>query len=287
LWPLVAVVTNIDDDHLEHYGGLPQLKKAFETHLRRLPFYGAAILCFDDPELRRMARRLTSPVVSYGFNIGSLWRGRRLRTKTGSVLEIRRKGKKVGRLRLKVAGRHNAQNALAAVAVAGFLGLELKRVFAGLESFTGVGRRMESLGEANGVAFVDDYGHHPTEVRATLDAMRERFGRRRLVVLFQPHRFSRTKALHRAFGKSFSRADRLFVADIYAAGEKPIAGVKSKLIIDAAKRAGVDAAPLGRAIELVRELRAGDVVLTLGAGDIWKTGMDLMRRFGGVTLSDA
>lgn len=287
LWPLATVVTNIDDDHLEHYGGFEQLKAAFKTHLDRLPFYGAAVLCVDDPELRRIAASLKRPVVSYGFRAGADWRGKRVRSKGGMRLEVFQGKKKVGSLRLKIAGRHNAQNALAAVAVAGYLGLDLKKVIKGLESFAGVGRRLELLGETHGVSFIDDYGHHPTEVRATLEAMRERFGRRRLVVLFQPHRFSRTKALHREFGKSFGAADCLFVADIYAAGEKPIKGVSAKLIVDAAKRDGVEAGTLPRAVDLACELRPGDVVLTLGAGDIWKVGMDLLRRLRSVTLSDA
>jgi UDP-N-acetylmuramate--alanine ligase len=287
LWPLATVVTNIDDDHLEHYGGFKELKRAFESHLSRLPFYGAAVLCFDDPELKRIASRLERPVVSYGFSRDAEWNGKVVRSKGAQALEIRRGGRKVGRMRLKLSGRHNAQNALAAVAVCGFLGLHLKKAMKGLEDFAGVGRRLETLGEARGISFIDDYGHHPTEVRATLQALREKFGKRRLVVLFQPHRYSRTKALYREFGKSFQKADRLFVADVYAAGEKPIRGVTSKLVVDAAKRSGVDAARLTRAVDLVRELRPGDVVLTLGAGDIWKVGMDLLRRCGGVTLSDA
>ena len=287
LWPLATVVTNIDDDHLEHYGGLAELKQAFKTHLSRLPFYGAAVLCMDDPELRRIGRELERPVVSYGFHASANWRGKRVHSTRGTRLEVYRGKKKVGSLRLKIAGRHNAQNALAAVAVAGYLGLDLKKVFKALETFAGVGRRMETLGETDGVTFVDDYGHHPTEVSATLDALREKFGRRRLVVLFQPHRYSRTKALYKDFGKSFGIADRLFVADVYAAGEKPIPGVDAKLIVKAAKRNGVDAAALSRAVDLVRELRKGDVVLTLGAGDIWKVGMDLLRRLRSVTLSDS
>ncbi|PCI38005.1 MAG: UDP-N-acetylmuramate--L-alanine ligase [Elusimicrobia bacterium] len=287
LWPLVTVVTNIDNDHLEHYGGFEELKRAFKTHLERLPFYGAAVLCVDDPELKRIAGDLERPVVSYGFSTGAQWRGVRKTSGTGMRLEITHAKKKVGSFRLKVAGKHNAQNALAAVAVAGYLGLDLKKVFRALESFSGVGRRLEKLGETHGVVFIDDYGHHPTEVRATLSAVRELYGRRRVVVLFQPHRYSRTKALYREFGKSFAAADLVLIADVYGAGEKPMRGVDAGLIVKAAKKAGVSAARLPRVVDLVRELRPGDVVLTLGAGDIWKTGMDLLRRLGSVTLSEA
>ncbi len=287
LWPLATVVTNIDNDHLEHYGGFEELKQAFKTHLERLPFYGAAVLCVDDPELRAIARKLERPVVSYGFHASARWRGKRVKTSRGIRLEVYRDKKKLGSLHLTLAGRHNAQNALASIAVAGYLGLDLKKVFSALEDFTGVGRRLELLGETRGVMFIDDYGHHPTEVSATLQALREIVGRRRLVVLFQPHRFSRTKALSREFGESFGEADRLFVADVYAAGEKPIKGVDANLIVKSAKRSGVAAARLSRAVDLVRELRKGDVVVTLGAGDIWKMGMDLLRRLRSVTLTDA
>ncbi|MFH1723610.1 MAG: UDP-N-acetylmuramate--L-alanine ligase [Elusimicrobiota bacterium] len=309
LYPLVAVVTNIDDDHLEHYGGFSALKKAFLEHLHHLPFYGTAVLCADDPVLRGLMGRVRRPVVTYGLAPGS-GSGRRAGTRGGAAdwcgvvlpaagkgglgagtrMAVYHQGRKKGVLKLRVAGRHNALNALAAVAVGGFLGLDLRKVFRGLSSFSGVGRRMERLGEAGGIDFIDDYGHHPTEVRATLEALagtsarrgpaagRRWAGKRRIVAVFQPHRYSRTKALHRAFGPAVRKADAVYVMDIYPAGERPIPGVTSKLILDAVRRAGVPAYPFTRPVDLVRELREGDVVLTLGAGDVWKVGMDLLRR---------
>lgn len=180
-------------------------------------------------------------------------------------------------LRLRVPGRHNVSNALAALAAGSFLGFNLKRLARGLADFRGVGRRMDRLGTASGVEFVDDYGHHPTEVRATIAAVRL-WKAKRTVVIFQPHRFSRTKLLAKEFGPAFKGADLVYVTDIYAAGEKPMAGVTSKLIRDAIAKSGIKCAPFPGALETARDLRPGDVVLTLGAGDVWKTGVDLLRR---------
>lgn len=197
---------------------------------------------------------------------------------------VTRAGRKVGTLSLRVPGRHNAQNALAALAVCGELGFDLRRAIRGLGLFAGVGRRMERLGEAEGILFYDDYGHHPTEVRATLAAARGMAPGRRLVVLFQPHRYSRTRALHREFGPAFRGADLLFVAPIYPAGEKKLRGIDAGLVLAAARRAGLRAAAYERAVDLARVLRRGDLVLTIGAGDVWKIGLDLLRRIGGRTL---
>ncbi|MFA6031026.1 MAG: UDP-N-acetylmuramate--L-alanine ligase [Elusimicrobiota bacterium] len=292
LFPLVAVVTNVDDDHLDHYGTVERLRAAFVDYLHRLPFYGAAVLCADDPAVRALVPKVGRTVVTYGLRPGADWTARVLEdrgpigSKTkgpGQRLRVFRRGRRVGELELKVCGRHNALNALAAVAVGDFLGFDLRKVFAGLGEFRGVGRRMENLGRAQGVVFLDDYGHHPTEVAATLRALKG--AGRRLIVVFQPHRYSRTKLLHRRFGPALRGADRVYVMDVYAAGEKPLRGVSSKLILESARRSGVDARPFTRAVDLVRELRTGDVVLTLGAGDVWKAGLDLLRRLEGPTLS--
>ena len=278
LVPLAAVVTNIDDDHLDHYGSMAELKKAFLTHLHGLPFYGAAVLCVDDPGVRSILPRVDRRVITYGLKPGAQWRGKVL---DGRRVDVFHKGKRAGTLTLRLWGRHNAQNSLAAVAVSDFLGLSVPKAMAGLSAFRGVGRRMELLGEGAGISFLDDYGHHQTEVAATLEAVRGAYPGRRLVVVFQPHRYSRTKALHRAFGPALRRADLVFVMDIYPAGEKPIPGVGPRLILDSLKRARAFTRPL----DLIRELRPGDVVLTLGAGDVWKVGADLMRRAQSSTLT--
>ncbi len=279
LTPLVAVVTNIDNDHMDHYKTMDALKDAFVAHLQRLPFYGAAVLCHDDPVLGSIRDRVTRPVVTFGFGPGADWRAKNARLgKDGSHCDVFHKGKKILTLRLRVAGRHNVSNALAALAAGHFLGFDLKRLARGLADFSGVGRRMDRLGAAGGVEFVDDYGHHPTEVRATLGAVAGLWKAGRVVVIFQPHRFSRTKLLSREFGAAFKGADRVFVTEIYAAGEKPLPGVTSKLIVDAIRRTGVDAQAFPGALDAARDLRPGDVVLTLGAGDVWKIGEDLLRR---------
>ncbi|MBI3565442.1 MAG: UDP-N-acetylmuramate--L-alanine ligase [Elusimicrobia bacterium] len=279
LTPLVAVVTNVDDDHMDHYGTMTALKDAFVSHLQRLPFYGAAVLCADDPALMSVRERVTRPVVTFALDRDADWRARGVRlTKDGSTCEVHHRGKKVLTLRLRVPGRHNVSNALGALAAGAFLGFDLKKLARGLSEFRGVGRRLDRLGSAGGVEFVDDYGHHPTEVRTTLAAVSGLWKAGRVIVVFQPHRFSRTKLLAKEFGPALKAADRAYVMDIYPAGEKPLKGVSSKLIVDSARRAGVDCHAFPGPLELAKQLRPGDVVLTLGAGDVWKVGEDLLRR---------
>ncbi len=279
LTPLVAVVTNVDDDHMDHYGTMAALQDAFVAHLQRLPFYGAAVVCADDPVLRALRPRITRPTVTYGFSAGADWRARGTRlSKDGSTCEVLHKGRRALTLRLRVPGRHNVSNALAALAAGRFLGFDLKRLARGLSEFRGVGRRLDRLGAAGGVEFVDDYGHHPTEVRATLAAVAGLWKAERVVVVFQPHRYSRTKRLAKEFGPAFQGADKVWVTEIYPAGEKPLRGVSAGLIVDAARRAGADCAPFPGALEAAKQLKSGDVVLTLGAGDVWKIGEDLLRR---------
>jgi UDP-N-acetylmuramate--alanine ligase len=191
---------------------------------------------------------------------------------------VQHQGRTLARLSLRVPGRHNVLNALGAFAAGRFLGFDPVKLARGLSDFRGVGRRLDCLGAADGVEFVDDYGHHPTEVSTTLAAVARLWKAKRTVVIFQPHRYSRTKLLAKEFGPAFKEADLVFVTDIYAAGEKPMPGVSSKLILDSLKKAGVNCAPLEGALDAARQLRPGDVVLTLGAGDVWKLGEDLLRR---------
>jgi UDP-N-acetylmuramate--alanine ligase len=282
--PLVAVVTNIDSDHLDFYGSFAALKKAFLRHIDSIPFYGAAVLCSDDPVVRELIKKCARPAITYGLEAGAFWRGKIAAQGMGrggkwrTRVAVYRNEKKAGFLDLGVAGRHNAQNALAALAVADYFGFDIKKVFKGLAEYEGVGRRLDLLGEAQGAVFIDDYGHHPTEIETALEAIRAMYPKRRLVVIFQPHRFSRTKALYKNFGKSLRGADAAYVMDIYAAGEKPVRGVNSKLIVDAGRKSGANAQRFSRTVDVVREIRKNDVVVTLGAGDVWKTGLDLMRR---------
>ena len=282
LAPLVGVVTNVDDDHLDHYKTMDALKDAFVAHLQRLPFYGAAVLCADDAVLMSLRPRVTCPVVTFGASNDADWRARGVRlTKDGSVCEVLHKGRRALTLRLRVPGRHNVSNALGALAAGHYLGFDLKRLARGLSEFRGVGRRLDRLGAAGGVEFVDDYGHHPTEVRVTLAAVSGLWKAGRVIVIFQPHRYSRTQRLAKDFGPAFKGADFVWVMDVYPGGEKPLQGVSSKLILDSLAKAGVKAAAFPGSRELAKQLKPDDVVLTLGAGDVWKAAEDLLRRLRG------
>ena len=274
--PLVTCVTNIDSDHLDHYGSMANLKAAFLEHLARLPFYGQAALCSDDAVVRELLPQVKAPYVTCSLGGKADWTAKdAVFSGGGSAYTAYFRGRRLGRVRLKTGGEHNVRNSLLALAAGRYLGFDFGRLAEGLWNFSGVKRRMDRFGSAGGVEFVDDYGHHPTEVRATLAAARGIFKGRRLVVLFQPHRYSRTALLYKDFGRAFSHADKLYVAPVYAAGEKPLPGVDSGLILRQLKRNGRPASPFPGALEVMKELRPGDVLLTLGAGDVWKTGEEI------------
>ncbi|MCE9626290.1 MAG: UDP-N-acetylmuramate--L-alanine ligase [Candidatus Eisenbacteria bacterium] len=276
LAPAVTVITNIDREHLDHYKDLDDIRQAFTYFANRVPFYGVTVLCVDDPHVRSILPHVTKRHILYGTTPEAEIRGLDLTLQgSGSRFVVEAAGKRLGAIELHVPGRHNAMNALAAVAV----GLELEIGFAhiaeALDGFRGVGRRFELRGEAAGVRVFDDYGHHPTEVAATLAAARQVGGR--VLVVFQPHRYSRTDALREEFGRCFGDADCAWVLDVYAAGEPPIPGVSGKTIVDSANAHGaaqVAYTPThAEAVEAaVREARAGDMIITLGAGDVSKLG---------------
>ena len=277
--PLVACVTNIDSDHLDHYGSMENLKEAFRRHLARLPFYGLAVLCSDDPVVREIIPSLRIPLVTCGLGAGADWHARDAAfSPAGASYKAFFRGKFKGRVRLRCGGAHNVRNSLLALAAGCYLGFEFERLAEGLWNFAGVKRRMDRLGAAGGVEFVDDYGHHPTEIRATLDAARGLFPGRRLVTLFQPHRYSRTSLLYKEFGKAFAGAGRVYVAPVYAAGEKPLPGVDSGLILRQLLKNGAPASEFRGVLETMKELRPGDVFMTLGAGDVWKLGEEIKRK---------
>ncbi|MDD5657880.1 MAG: UDP-N-acetylmuramate--L-alanine ligase [Elusimicrobia bacterium] len=285
LSPLVAVVTNIDNDHLDFHKTMSHLIDSFRRHLARLPFYGAAVLCADDQRARALADGLRARVVTYGLAPRADWSARSLAlSREGSRYEAYFQGRRAARVRLAVPGRHNVVNSLAALAAGRFLGLPLAGLVRGLARFAGVGRRLDRLGRAGGVEFIDDYGHHPTEIRAAVGSVRALW-KGRLVVVFQPHRYSRTSLLRREFGPAFRGADLVYVMDIYPAGEAPRPGVSSALVLDSLRRAKVPGAAFSGPIDALRQLRPGDVVLTLGAGDVWKTGEDILRRLRGELAS--
>jgi UDP-N-acetylmuramate--alanine ligase len=278
LFPSIAVITNIDHEHLESYSGFADLQQAFVDFANRVPFYGAVVACADDANLREVLPRMTRRVLTYGLEAPAGVTAADLVlgpfTASATVLQPARAGEAavpVGRLELNVPGRHNVQNALAAVAVGLELGLTFERIASGLREFRGAERRFEVRGELRGILIVDDYGHHPTEIAAVLSAARSLD--RRVVVAFQPHRYTRTAMLMDAFGPALSGADHLILTDIYAAGETPVAGVTLDALAAAIRRtfrAPLEVVPQVQDVPaaLVRVARSGDVVITLGAGSI-------------------
>lgn len=280
LSPALAVITNIDNDHLDYYGTFDKIADAFVAYAGRVPFYGSVIVCLDDPHVRAHLPRISRRVVTYGFGAASRLQAVNPAFSDGyTEFDVLEQGKPLGHVKLQVPGRHNILNALAAVAVGLELGMAFPKIAEGLAAYEGVGRRMEPKGETDGITVIDDYGHHPTEVRATLSALKDRYPKRRLVALFQPHRYTRTQALWNDFAHAFERADQVYLMDIYAASEDPIPGVTSDLILKAMQKVHPHAASAPKPFTpqaLRAVLQPGDVLLTLGAGDVWKCGEALL-----------
>jgi UDP-N-acetylmuramate--alanine ligase len=292
LWPSIAVITNIDDEHMESYGSLADLQAAFVEFAGRVPFYGATVACADDPNLRAVLPNLGRRVVTSGLDspdahvrgtevaLGAFGGRCAVHKRTHDGVEA------LGLLELTVPGRHNLLNALAAVAAADHVGLEFSRIASALAGFHGAERRFERHGEVSGVLLVDDYGHHPTEIAAVVAAARTTLNRR-LVVAFQPHRYSRTAHLMDAFGPALRGADEIVLTDIYAAGEEPIAGVTIDRLAEAIRAAA--GCPVHLALTLdqvvttvVTIARPGDAVITLGAGSIGTLPARLLKAFEAV-----
>jgi UDP-N-acetylmuramate--alanine ligase len=284
LTPTVAVVTNIDREHLDAYRDLADIQEAFLGFMNKVPFYGAVVLCLDDGPVQDVLPRVERRVLSYGLSAQAHVSARDVQVGPhASSYTATAGGAVLGAVRLGVPGVHNVLNSLAAIAVGLDLEVPFERIKAGLESFSGVDRRFQLRGEAQGVTVIDDYGHHPTEIRATLEALRTRAGQRRTLVLFQPHRFSRTQHLWDDFCRAFHQADVLLLTDIYPAGEEPVAGVTAEALARAIGERGhrqvAYAGELAAAGErLALEVQEGDVVLTLGAGSVWHAGEELLRR---------
>jgi len=284
LAPTIAVVTTVDAEHLDHYGSLDAIRDAFVAFVNKVPFYGSAVLCLDQPNIQLLIPRIEKRIVTYGLESGADLEARRLRlTGMTSRFEVLQRGSLLGELTLQIPGRHNVLNALAAVGV----GLDLEIPFAtiqkALAGFSGVQRRFQILGRARGVTVVDDSGHHPAEIRATLAAAKAGFDCRVLTV-FQPHRYTRTLHLRQEFLTAFNQADVLIVMDIYAAGEPVIPGVTAEDLVEGIRSHGHrDVTYLGsdrtRIVEHLREIaRTGDLVITLGAGDVSQLGPELLKR---------
>lgn len=282
--PTLAVVTNIDREHLDHYDDLASIQDTFVEFLSRLPFYGAAVVCLDDPNVRSILPRVDRKVITYGLSSEADISAVDVSIdRFESNYTVSAYGEELGRITVALSGRHGVYNSLAAVAVALELEIPFRTIARAMKSFRGVDRRFQLRGRYNDALVVDDYGHHPTEIEAVLSGVREGFGSRTIAV-FQPHRFSRTRALLEEFGRSFHLADIVFVTDIYPAGEDPIPGLDGAVVQDALVRHGHPDVRYekdhGRIVKRLEEiLQPGDLVLTLGAGDVWKIGDRLVKRW--------
>jgi len=299
LSPAIAVITNIDHEHMESYGSWADLEQAFVDFANKVPFYGAVIACADDEPVRNILPRISRRIITYGLASAD---GQASASVTGHGLTLEAFGSRavvrywtpegldaasgtdveLGELRLKVPGRHNMLNALAAVAVGLEVGIPFTQVASALAEFQGADRRFQRLGEEDGVMVVDDYGHHPTEIAATLEATRQGWPERRIVLVFQPHRYTRTRDLLDDFAQVLSEPDVLLVAEVYAAGEAPIAGADAKALCRAIRTRGRVEPVLLRDLDelpaaLAGLVRDGDVVLTMGAGSIGAAAHDLPR----------
>ncbi|NNL67077.1 MAG: UDP-N-acetylmuramate--L-alanine ligase [Myxococcales bacterium] len=282
LAPVIAVITNIDPEHLDHYGSEAALREAFVSFANRIPFWGANILCLDHPGVQAILPELTRRVITYGFSSqADLVAHDLVRDGWGVRFSVRRRNEKLGSVTLALPGRHNVANALTALAVALELDVPFAQAAEALGAFAGIERRFQLKGELAGVRIVDDYGHHPAEVRATLAAARGVHDGR-VIVVFQPHRFTRTRDLLGEFATAFHDADRVIVTDVYAAGEAPIPGADASALVEAIRVHGhrdvhhvPDLADVTGVV--VPELAAGDLVITLGAGSIVQVGPELIR----------
>ncbi|MFQ5742126.1 MAG: UDP-N-acetylmuramate--L-alanine ligase [Acidobacteriota bacterium] len=286
LSPTIAVVTNIDAEHLDHYRDFQGLCDAFLKFLNGVPFYGTSIACLDDAVIQETIPRVRRKLTTYGFTPQADVRATEVRVSPrGTSFTYYVGSQQLGKVQLRVPGRHNALNALAALAVARELDIDAQVAVKALAEFAGTDRRFQAIADINEVLIVDDYGHHPTEIRAVLAAVKEAWNRRTLVC-FQPHRYSRSKLLREEFARSFYQADALIVLPIYAAGEDPIQGVTgeglAKTINEHGHKRVVTVDTLEEAVEaLADQVQPGDLVVTLGAGDVWKVARGLAKKLGG------
>jgi UDP-N-acetylmuramate--alanine ligase len=291
LWPILAVVTNIDREHMDCYRDMADVEQAFVDFIDRVPFYGMVVLCNDDERLRSLLPRLARRATTYGLLEDSDFRIVGSQIQCGSAnrhyshFAVEYRGGSLGDFHLQVPGTHNVLNATAAIAVGVGLDIDPERIREALESFRGVDRRFQLKGTANGVSVIDDYGHHPTEIRATLAAARQ-CGFDRIHVIFQPHRYTRTQDLLEQFGTAFADADNIFVLDIYAASEPPIPGVSGQHVAATIQKlGGKDARYVASFEEVAREVAgvagSGDMILTLGAGSVSQLGPEILEELKG------
>ncbi len=274
-FPTMAVITSLEPEHMECYADLDDLENSFVEFANRVPFFGSVIICVDDPGIRRIESRITRPMITYGLDSDAEFSGSDIEFgDDGTTFMLHHKGSRIATAHSPLQGYHNLRNLLAAIAVAYDLEVPLEEVVPAVKTFSGVSRRLELAGEVGSVRLYDDYAHHPTEIKATLEGMRRVFDGR-LVAVFQPHLYSRTQRFYKEFGGSFSNADMVVILDVYPAREKPIDGVSGKMIADAAKKSGHAVVNYIKDKEdlpnfLKSKLHGGDRVILFGAGDIFK-----------------
>jgi UDP-N-acetylmuramate--alanine ligase len=282
LSPVIEVVTNIDLEHLDYYQNIDEIKEVFLQFINKIPFYGAAVLCLDDDNVASLLPRIKKRVITYGLATQADIRARQLQAEgLATSFEVCRGSAVLGEIMINSPGRHNVLNSLAAVAVGLELEIPFAKITAALATFTGVQRRLQIKGEARGITVIDDYGHHPTEIKATLAAIRSAWPSRRLLVMFQPHRYTRTRGLFKEFCTAFHDADILILTEIYPASENPIEGVTAENLMIGIKEHGQRQVYLAAGVDdlagMVQPmLEDGDIVLTLGAGDILRAGEQLL-----------
>lgn len=280
--PAIAAVTNIDLEHLDFYKDIEDIKDKFIQFINSVPFYGLAILCLDNEHIQSILPRIKVRYTTYGLTAQSDLQAKEISfTGSKSNFKVFRNEKRLGEINLNIAGKHNISNALAGIAVGIELNIPFKTIKKALEQIEGVKRRLEIKGEKKGIMVMDDYGHHPTEILATLTAIRESYKEKRLIVVFQPHRYTRTRGLFHEFTRSFYQSDILIVLPIYAASEKEIEGVTAQSLCEAIREHGhkdVSYAPdFKQALSMItHKIKKGDMVLTLGAGDIYTLGEELV-----------
>lgn len=282
--PFIPVITNIEDDHLDHYGTEENIYQAFKEYLSHMREGGTAVLCLDNVKVQRLAKETEREFVTYGLTEECIYQAKNIRHSIdGTDYELYHKGEKLTDVHLIVPGRHNVLNSLGAFAAAMLMGIAPGVIVAALAKFSGAKRRFETKGKENGIWVVDDYAHHPTEIAATLQAAKET-GARRIVCVFQPHRYTRTKLLYDEFCNCFDNCDKLILTHIYSAGEQPIPGISSKLLAESVQQTtGQDVVfidSFARVEEyLYKNCEKGDLVITMGAGDVFKIGEELVKEF--------
>ena len=281
--PTIAIVTNIDNDHLDYYHTMDEIKGAFLDFINRVPFYGVAVLCLDEENIQELVPKIEKRFTTYGVETGADLTANEIQVDgTGTSYSVNRNGQTLGKIRIKLPGRHNVANSLAAVTVGLELDIPFQSIAEALEAFPGVNHRFELLGDVNDILVVDDYGHHPTEIKATLRAARETY-HRRVIAIFQPHRYTRVSLLADDFARCFYQADLLLVTEIYSALEAPIEGASGESLAVAIRDHGhknvtyiPDKEKIADAV--CKMIQPGDLVITLGAGDIWKVGKEIVER---------